>query len=129
VVKAFEVENYDAIFFVDGGGDSLILTKQDSPDGKANPFKGGDSELLGAIRTAPGKMFQVLNYLSLICCITLMNRRQLLQWGWMSKCLDSWTILTPSSNGVAILAVLTYEHERRMDLHSISTSILMTFLG
>jgi hypothetical protein len=44
---------FNDVVFVDGGGDSLIVRSSDSPTGE-DPFKGGDAEMLAAMRGRKG---------------------------------------------------------------------------
>lgn len=50
VIAAKKELDLSHIFFIDGGGDSLILRSKDSGRSNYNVFKGGDAELLAAIR-------------------------------------------------------------------------------
>ena len=57
VQAAADTFGFTDIFFVDGGGDSLILRESDaSRNGEpAKPFQGGDADLLDAIHSTPIK--------------------------------------------------------------------------
>lgn len=55
VLTAKEKFGIDYIFFVDGGGDSLVLRSEDCNSGSetTDPFKGGDAELITAVNGIP----------------------------------------------------------------------------
>jgi hypothetical protein len=54
ILEARKQFNVDHLVFVDGGGDSLILTQDDiHGTGNFSPFEGGDAELLKAVTGIP----------------------------------------------------------------------------
>lgn len=51
---------FNKVVFVDGGGDSLIVRASDSPTNE-DPFKGGDAEMLRAIRGRAGVVQAIIS--------------------------------------------------------------------
>jgi hypothetical protein len=52
VQATFNKLEYSHVFFIDGGGDSLILRTEDGPS-NTSPFEGGDAQMLKALYGVP----------------------------------------------------------------------------
>ncbi len=63
IQRVQEQNQYSSLFFVDGGGDSLILTPKDiSPDGEQQGvFQGGDAEALEVLAGMPNAFLAVIS--------------------------------------------------------------------
>lgn len=61
ILHAIDRFSLSHIFFIDGGGDALILKPSDSNEGGRSPFMGGDAELLNAVKSIPNVYMAVIS--------------------------------------------------------------------